>query len=210
MAMETVNKRNTKKFTMKRLFILPNLVLTAALLFSCGQKTAQTIDSETYARYQQSGNEISNQTQGVLLSNVSKAMQQGGSLYAVEFCNLQASGLVDSLNTEFNCEISRVTDKNRNPENRLETKTDKQMWTYFSNIQQNEELHDTLIQNKEIITYYKPILTAMPACLQCHGPVQDIDPETYKKIETLYPEDKATGYALNELRGMWKIEFGKK
>ncbi len=195
---------------MKKLFILPNLVLIAVLFFSCGQKTAETIDSATYARYQKSGNEISGQTQKVLLSNVSQAMQQGGSLYAVEFCNLQASGLVDSLNAEFNCEISRVTNKNRNPENNLETKTDKQIWAYFSNIQQNEELHDTLIQNKNTITYYKPILTAMPACLQCHGPVQDINPETWEKIQTLYPKDKATGYALNELRGMWKIGFEKK
>jgi hypothetical protein len=195
---------------MNRLRIVPTLVLIAVLFFSCGQKTAETIDSETYARYRKSGTEISNQTQGVLLANVSKAMQQGGSLYAVEFCNLQASGLVDSLNAEFDCKISRITDKNRNPENHLETKTDRQIWAYFSNIQQHEELHDTLVQNKEKITYYKPILTAMPACLQCHGPAEEIEPETYKKIQNLYPKDKATGYSLNELRGMWKIEFGKK
>lgn len=195
---------------MKKLFILPNLILVVVLLFSCGQKTSQKIDSETYARYRQSGNEISNETQGVLLSNVSKAIQQGGSLYAVEFCNLQASGLVDSLNAEFNCKISRVTNKNRNPENHLDTSSDKQMWDYFTGIQQKEELHDTLILVKKNMVYYKPILTAMPACLQCHGPAEKIEPETWKKIQTLYPEDKATGYALNELRGMWKIEFGKK
>jgi hypothetical protein len=192
---------------MKKRFIFPNLVLALVLLFSCGQKTNQTIDPETYARYRQSGNEISGQTQKVLLSNVSQAMQQGGSLYAVEFCNLQATGLVDSLNAEFNCEISRVTNKIRNPENHLETKTDQQIWTYFSNMQHNEKMHDTLVQIRENIIYYKPILTAMPACLQCHGTVGEIEPETYKKIQTLYPEDKATGYALNELRGLWKIRF---
>lgn len=195
---------------MKKRFILPNLVLFSAVLFSCGQKTTQTIEPETYARYQQSGNNISNQTQKVLLSNVSKAMQQGGSLYAVEFCNIQASGLVDSLNVEFNCEISRVTNKNRNPENHLQTNTDKQMWNYFASIQQNEKLHDTLIHVEENMIYYKPILTAMPACLQCHGPAQEIQPQTLEKIQALYPEDKATGYGLNELRGLWKIEFGKK
>jgi hypothetical protein len=195
---------------MKKLFNLPTLILAVVLLFSCGQKTTRTIDPETYARYRQSGNEISGQTQGVLLSNVSKAMQKGGSVYAVEFCNLQASGLVDSLNAEFNCEISRVTNKNRNPENNLETSTDRKIWDYFSGIQENEKMHDTLVQNKEKIIYYKPILTAMPACLQCHGTVEEIKSETYKKIQTLYPEDKATGYALNELRGLWKIESGKK
>jgi hypothetical protein len=194
---------------MNRLSSVPTLILIAILLFSCGQKTTEKIDAETYAKYKKSGNEISKQTQGVLLANVSKAMQQGGSLYAVEFCNLQASGLVDSLNAEFDCKISRVTDKNRNPENRLQTKTDRQIWAYFSNIQQNEALHDTLVQHQEKITYYKPILTAMPTCLQCHGPVEEIEPETQKKIQTLYPTDLATGYSLNELRGMWKIGFEK-
>jgi hypothetical protein len=192
---------------MNRLSIIPTLTLIAVIFFSCGQKTTVKIDTETYAQYKKSGNEISKQTQGVLLANVSKAMQQGGSLYAVEFCNLQASGLVDSLNAEFNCEISRITPKNRNPENHLQTKTDRQIWTYFSNIQQNDKMHDTLVENKGKIIYYKPILTGMPACLQCHGPVQDIAPETRKKIQTLYPDDKATGYVLNELRGMWKIGF---
>lgn len=84
------------------------------------------------------------------------------------------------------------------------------MWNYFASIQQNEKLHDTLIHVEENMIYYKPILTAMPACLQCHGNEEQIEPETWKKIQALYPEDKATGYGLNELRGMWKIEFGKK
>lgn len=194
---------------MNRLFVLSNLTIVALLLISCGQKPAQQMDAETYARYQKSGNEISKQTQAVLLQNVSNAMQQGGSLYAVEFCNLQASGLTDSLSTAYDCKISRVTGKNRNPDNGLNTKSDKEMWAYYSALQQPAILHDTLVQSRQTITWYKPILTAMPACLQCHGPAEEITPETLKKIQTLYPGDQATGYALNELRGLWKIEFKK-
>lgn len=37
-----------------------------------------------------------------------------------------------------------------------------------------------------------------------------IEPKTYKKIKALYPSDKATGYATNELRGMWVVEMNKK
>ena len=32
-------------------------------------------------------------------------------------------------------------------------------------------------------------------------------PETLNKIHELYPDDKATGYGPNELRGIWVIEM---
>jgi hypothetical protein len=48
-------------------------------------------------------------------------------------------------------------------------------------------------------------------CLQCHGdPANDISPETLNKIQTLYPDDAATGYKTNELRGIWVVEMPKK
>jgi hypothetical protein len=48
-------------------------------------------------------------------------------------------------------------------------------------------------------------------CLQCHdNPETDIVPEVSTKINELYPEDKATGYASNELRGIWVIEMDGK
>lgn len=184
-------------------------IFTAIFLFSCGRKTSEKPDAETYARYLKSGNEISTQAQAALLTNVSRAMEQGGSVFAVEFCNLKASSIVDSLNTLYNCEITRVSDKNRNSENRLQTVADKQLWTYFFNRYQQGLVHDTLIQDNDRLVYYKPILTAMPACLQCHGPVSEIHPGTLEKIQTLYPEDLATGYGMNELRGLWKIGFEK-
>jgi len=48
----------------------------------------------------------------------------------------------------------------------------------------------------------------MPACLKCHGvPESDIDSATVQKLRALYPTDLATGYRLNDFRGLWKIEF---
>lgn len=186
------------------------LLFAAIFLFSCGRKTSQKPDAETYIRYLKTGSEVSGQAQAALLSNVSRAMEQGGSIYAVEFCNLKASSITDSLKNIYHCEIARISDKNRNPENALQVKTDRQMWSYFEGKYRQGIVHDTLIQENDRLIYYKPILTAMPACLQCHGPAQEIQPQTLEKIQALYPEDKATGYGLNELRGLWKIEFGKK
>ena len=180
-----------------------NLLIAFAsiLLFSCNSKK---INEETYTEFQKRGNEISNKAQSVLLANVGQAMQTDGSLYAVEFCNLKASSIVDSLNSVNNCVISRVSEKNRNPENNLKTNIEKDLWKIFG----TGNLTDTLVQQQNRLVFYKPIKTGLPACLTCHGqPDSDIEPATFDKIQHLYPADLATGYKLNDFRGLWKIEF---
>jgi hypothetical protein len=168
--------------------------------FACNPK----IDSETYSHFRSKGNEVTGLAQSTLLTNVGNAIQKGGPEYAVEFCNLNASGLIDSLNRVNNCTISRVSEKNRNPENNLKTKSEKTLWSAF----QNQALMDTVLKERDKMVYYKRINTAMPACLKCHGNIEtDINVNTKKKINELYPNDLATGYKLNEFRGLWKVEF---
>jgi len=176
------------------------LIIIAIFLYSCNSK----IDSETYTEFQKKGNDISGLTQSVLLANVGKAIQKGGPVYAVEFCNLQAESIVDSLNGVNNCVISRISEKNRNPENKLETSSDKNLWAIF----ETGTTKDTIIQERKKLVFYKPIKIALPACLKCHG-IQgtDIDSDTSEKLQGLYPADLATGYKLNDFRGLWKIEF---
>ena len=178
--------------------ILPIVLLF--LRFACSPK----LDKETYKKYQNSGQEITANVQAVLLSNVGKAIQTGGTEYAVEFCNLEASSIVDSLNGVFGCNISRVSAQNRNPLNALSTVQEKLMWELFA----NEQLADTVLQSGNDLVYYKPIRTGMPACLKCHGnPETDINAATKQKLEQLYPNDLATSYQLNDFRGLWKVEF---
>lgn len=178
------------------------------MLISCNSNQNERIDPEVYSEHIETGNEISGRAQGVLLANVSSAMQKGGPEYAIEFCNLEASSLIDSLSEANNCTISRVSAKNRNPGNALKNENEQQLWNFYAARLENGSASDTLIQKGKTLVYYKPIKTAMPACLKCHGtPGEDIQPATYETIRELYPNDQATGYDLNEFRGMWKIEF---
>ena len=180
-----------------------SLIFLSVIIFSCSN-TDSKIDSVTYSKYQNKGDEITNFAQATLLANVGKAIQKGGTEYAVEFCNLKASLIVDSLNAVNKCTISRVSDKNRNPENFLKNEIERQL------VQKMKSgiTADTLIRSGNIITYYKPIRIALPACLNCHGiPGSEINATTLEKIESLYPDDHATGYHLNDFRGMWKVKF---
>jgi len=59
-----------------------------------------------------------------------------------------------------------------------------------------------------VIGYYPIVTNKM--CMQCHGnPEMDIDTKTFEIIKKRYPDDKAIGYTINELRGIWVIEMEK-
>ena len=52
------------------------------------------------------------------------------------------------------------------------------------------------------VEYYQPITIVSGACLLCHGDTEtQIAGETLSIIKQLYPNDLATGYAMNDFRG---------
>lgn len=188
-----------------KIFDLKNLIYLSALLFafSCGssEKGAEFAELKTEM------DSIATVSQKELLKNVSAAIQKGGTVHAVGFCNIMAIPITDSLSESHQVSISRITDRTRNPNNGLKTENDKSV---FNSFKENNDLVDSLLTENNKIVYYKRINTAMPACIKCHGnPEKDIEPATLTKIRTLYPDDQATGYSMNELRGLWRIEKDK-
>lgn len=174
-------------------------------LFACNSSRSK-IDELSYSEFRKKGNEITSLSQTVLLSNVGNAIRTGGPEFAVEFCNVNASAIVDSLNQVNNCIISRISAKNRNPENGLKSAIEKKLWAIF----ETQAINDTLIKSGGKLVYFKSIKTGMPACLNCHGtPGTEINSATLEKINKLYPDDLATNYQLNDFRGLWKVEFNK-
>ena len=55
---------------------------------------------------------------------------------------------------------------------------------------------------KPVFRYMKAILTVKP-CLICHG--QAVDAELRAHLAELYPSDKATGFALGDIRGAFTL-----
>ena len=55
------------------------------------------------------------------------------------------------------------------------------------------------------VRYMKPIILQAP-CLGCHGPVENIEPEVKAILNNKYPDDKATGYQMDDLRGAVSIQ----
>jgi hypothetical protein len=57
------------------------------------------------------------------------------------------------------------------------------------------------------VGYVEPIYV-QPLCVTCHGAT--LAPDLQAKIDELYPNDQATGYAAGDLRGVFWAELARK
>jgi hypothetical protein len=201
---------------MNSIIKLSLVISFVAFLISCDQTPQKSQHKETVGKlsdsilqnYKQKGREVTKSSFQVLSSALLSAIESQGIPHALKFCNLQAIPLTDSLAEAYKVEVSRVSIKNRNTLNMA----DSLDLVFLELMQQNLILHkktsDTIVMSVDgALTYMSPIIIA-PPCLQCHGmPETDIKSQNLSLIKTLYPDDKAIGYQLGELRGMWKIRF---
>lgn len=174
-------------------------------------KKAAELDMGTQTQLLKKGSEIAGKAQQVLLSNVSEAIKREGVPGAVAFCNLNAEQLTDSTGKSLAISsITRLSDKNRNPNNALHENLDRKAWEIIQAKMQdaNAKEKNTILQDKNQVYYYQAIAIGMPTCLSCHGNKEsDIAMETQKILTEKYPQDKAYGYKMGDLRGMWKINL---
>lgn len=200
--------KKNMRFTFASLIILGILSLSY-----CDQNNSDTADSNTKnsnTAYIQKGKTIASATFATLSGNLQKAMKEGGVPNAIKYCNLNASPLVDSLSQVYKAEIRRTSLKVRNPKNKPTTKELQQLEKYQKSMEAGEALKP-LVQEiiPGTIAFYAPI-HVMPLCEKCHGKAgETLKEEDYQVIQQHYPEDKATGYASGDLRGMWSISFKK-
>ena len=155
------------------------------------------------------GLEYALETKKVLGKNLMETIQKKGTLEALAFCNIQAMPLTDSMSVHYNAKIKRVSDKNRNPNNKANAEELKYIAQFKQQMATNQEIKPIALEKGNKIQFYYPIETNT-MCLQCHGTPDKIKPEVSAKTLQLYPKDLAVGYKENEVRGIWSITFDKK
>ena len=158
------------------------------------------------AKYRERGLEIAGITQTAMSTQLKKALEKGGVPNAVQYCNLAAYPIADSISKIHHATIRRVTDKPRNPSSAMSAQEQEIFRQFQSKLTGKQPLAPIIkqLQNGEV-AFYAPI--GMQAlCTQCHGKLgETLSPENYAFIQNLYPTDKAIGYTEGDLRGMWHI-----
>ena len=158
------------------------------------------------------GQEIADKTQQDLLERLKEAMEEGSTIEALQYCNIQALPLTDSAILNQNVTVKRTSLKLRNPKNAPTDLEQQLLDAYQYNAEQGLPLEENVQRvGNEYLLYTKPITIGSTLCLHCHGePQKDIDPETHQLIKQLYPTDKAVGYQIGDFRGMWSVKLPQK
>jgi len=185
-------------------------VLVLLLLVSCKseeKKQQQAIMKE----FTEVGNNIVKVSFESLSGNLKAAARQpaGGIPNAIQFCNMNALPLTDSLAKNFNVKIKRSSLKLRNLNNYPDS-LEAYMLDLYLQIEKMRKpmVGKTILANNNDVRYFAPIILK-DQCLKCHGTVgTNISDETYAIIKEHYPKDQAVGFQEGKLRGIWSINFG--
>ncbi len=202
---------------MKKLFVLLFLVLLAG----CKETKKENSEIELSEKevfkndnlskeYMDKGMDYALSTKAVLGKNLMGTIQKNGTLAALQFCNIRAYSLTDSMATVHQATIKRVSDKPRNIINMANEEELGYIDTYKKTVSEGKDVTPIVVQKNDKVNFYYPIITnAM--CLQCHGkPDKEIKPEILAALKELYPKDMAQGYDVGQVRGVWSISFKKK
>ena len=160
--------------------------------------------------YQKKGKTIVKSTMGALKTQLSQAIAKGGAPNAIRFCKVHAMPITDSLSEVYGARVARVSDRNRNPQNAASDREEAIIENMRGSMQAGQQPKPMVVETGDKVVYYHPISIKSGLCLNCHGtPGEEINQKTMAAIEERYPHDQAKGYAMNDLRGLWKVQFAK-
>ncbi len=158
------------------------------------------------------GDSITIEAQNQLISALTQAISENGTASAIEFCNVQALPILGEVSEKYEVEIRRVSNRYRNPKDQPFEEEEMLLDAYEYNAENGLESDPNIqkINSGETYLYTKAIVIPSAFCLSCHGEIgKDIDSETESKINEFYPEDKAKGHKVGDLRGMWSLKIPK-
>lgn len=141
-----------------------------------------------------------------LLQVLNEEIVKNGAASAMSVCNEKAPQMARSASEKSGWAIRRVSLRNRNPK-AVPDAWERAALDEFDRRAAAGENVATLEKSGLIEEAgrkefrYMKALPVQQLCLTCHGASESMAPDVVEKIHTLYPDDKAVGYALGQIRG---------
>lgn len=178
-------------------------LFTVLIALCCGAAAASSAE-ERLAASRKAVKEFAGELKGELLA----ALEEGGPVNAVSVCSRKAPAIAERISKDKGWEVRRTSLRFRNPGNAPDAWEKNTLEAFEQRRARGEELGT--MEHSEVLTeggtrvfrYMKAIPTG-ELCLTCHG--TEIAPDLAARLADLYPEDRATGFSLGEIRGAFSI-----
>ena len=181
--------------------MIPGL-LCLPILLSLQSLPAGDVDS---AQLKQEAVNIVKKFGGSLKPELKQAIQSGGPAHAISVCAERAPAIAQSLSNETGWIVKRVSLKARNSQSAIPDAWEKKVLEQFDQRQANGESASKMAYS-EIVDDKFRFMKAQgveAVCLSCHAAV--IKPEVEAALKKNYPDDKARGYSLGQIRGAFSL-----
>ncbi len=148
-----------------------------------------------------------------LKTNVGKRLKEDPSgVSAAKFCTQNAKEVAKKAMKDFpdNIKVRRTALKYRNKNNKPDT-IDKKVLEEMQIALKSKSLkkEPIVLDVNGTKRVYVPLIVEK-ACTKCHGDVNKMNPKVKEIIKKAYPNDKAIGFKVNDLRGAVVAEIAPK
>ena len=141
-----------------------------------------------------------------LLAVLSTAIEASGPAQAIDVCKEAAPKMARAASEQSGWQIKRVSLGNRNPK-AVPDAWERRALEEFDR-SQKAGVEPTKLERWEVVTEdgqavrrYMRALPTQPLCIQCHGRSDQLGVGVAQRLGQLYPHDRATGYAVGQIRG---------
>lgn len=185
--------------------VIVAMVLISGLMWTCGPDSgSDSAKKWSEEEVMKTGSEVTKSVGMTLIKTVQQKMSEGGVESALGYCEANALAITDSLSEKHGVKVKRTALKIRNPKNNPNDEERKVLTKMAGQAEPQAEWTTT---DDGGAVYYQPI-ELQAFCQTCHGtPGESMTVQTDSLIKAHYPEDQATGFSEDDLRGMWVVTF---
>jgi hypothetical protein len=143
-----------------------------------------------------------------LVSELKGAIKAGGPVNAISVCNQEAPAIAANLSGEDGWQVARTSLKVRNPGNAPDSWEIAVLKRFEARKAAGEDparlaYAEIVKQDGEKVFRFMSAIPTKKICLKCHG--ANLAPEVAARLDALYPEDRARGFKIGDIRGAFTL-----
>jgi len=190
------------------------VALIVVMFAACQEESpdpgADTLQDESTQQAVTQARELSDHLMRNLKQHLMREVAEGGFAGAVQVCSEIGQQIPERIADSTGHQIRRVSLGYRNPAD-IPDAYERRKLEAFEQLNKTNELRKEYFEvveedSVEVLRYMRPLL-ADGLCLNCHGPQEEIPDEVRAILAKTYPEDRATGYQLGDVRGAVSVKI---